>query len=285
LYPQKSYQDLIVLALLVILSIGIFTFHFREGENGLLHGLQRFTMNVMAPLQTGISVVISPFENLFRLIGESRDFRSENRKLKKDLAETQRQLVTFKDIEKENARLRKLVSLREKVAFDTLAARVIGRQSTEWQNNIVIDMGSNDGIKKHMPVLVSEGLVGQVVEVSSGAALVQLLNDEKSGEAAQIVETGEEGIVQGQEGGGLRLNFIAKSSPVKVGDSVITSGIGGVFPRGILIGNVKDVKDDPYLMYKTIVIEPGINTDLLEEVLVIIDMESPAPFLQEGKNQ
>jgi len=131
LYPQKSYQDLIVLALLVILSIGIFTFHFREGENGLLHGLQRFTMNVMAPLQTGISVVISPFENLFRFIGESRDFRSENRKLKKDLAETQRQLVTFKDIEKENARLRKLVSLREKVAFDTLAARVIGRQSTE----------------------------------------------------------------------------------------------------------------------------------------------------------
>jgi len=83
----------------------------------------------------------------------------------------------------------------------------------------------------------------------------------------------------------LRLNFIAKSSPVKVGDSVITSGIGGVFPRGILIGNVMDVKDDPYLMYKTIVIEPGINTDLLEEVLVIIDMESPSPFLQEGKNQ
>lgn len=278
MYPKKSYQDLVVLALLAILSIGIFTFHFREGEEGFLHRLQRLTMNTLSPVQAGISVIMSPFQNAFQFFSEVKDFRAENRQLKKELSEAQRQLTVLKDMQKENERLRKLVALKEKVAFNMVIARVIGRETTEWQNNIIVDKGKADGLKKHMPVWVSEGLVGQVLEVSSRSALIQLLNDEKSGVAAQIVETGEEGIVQGQQGGGLRLDFIPKSSPVKAGDSVITSGLGGVYPRGIFIGKVKEAKDDPYLLYKVIEIEPGFSPDSLKEVLIITDLKPPETF-------
>lgn len=278
LYPQKSYQDLVVLVLLVLLSIAIFTFHFREGEDGLLHGVQRFTMDTISPLQTGIAVAVSPLRNFFRFLGEVKDLRSENKKLKTALAEIEKQLATYRDKEKENDRLRNLLKLKEKLAFSTLVARVIGRQTTEWQKTVIVNKGSKDGLQRHMPVLVSEGLVGQVIEVSANAALVQLLADDKSGVAAQIVETGEEGIAQGLQGGSLRVNFIPKSSVVKAGDSVITSGMAGVFPRGIFIGKVKEVKDDPYLLYKTVVVEPAVISDLLEEVLIITDLELPLPF-------
>lgn len=278
LHPPLTRWNKIILGTLIILSIVILTLHFREKPTGLLHQAQRFSLNLMAPLQAGVSKIIKPLRQGGELVLELGYLRRDNERLKKERDELRQQLVLLRELKKENLRLRKMVGFQEKTPFNTLPAHVIGKSPTDWQATIVLDKGLSDGVTKNMPVVTSEGLVGQVIEVSTQAAQVQLIIDQKSGVGARIQETEEFGIVEGQINGELKLNYVPKSARVKKGDRAATSGLGGIFPKGILIGTVIGVRDRLYELHKDVRVRPAVDFSRLEEVLVITNPPPKPPF-------
>lgn len=278
MYPPRKRLNQIILVVLILLSIAIITLHHKEGEEGFLHRTQGFVTNLISPLQSGVSRVVNSFRHGWGYIFELGQLREENRQLRREVAEFRRELISLRGMERENRRLRKLVGFKEKLEYRTIPAHVIGKSPTEWQSTIIFDRGSADGVAKDMPVVVEEGLVGRVIEVASHATQVQLITDRKSGVAAQILRTGETGVVEGQIGGELGLQFIPKDSSVKKGDIIITSGLGGVFPKGVPIGKVVEVKGRTHDLYKRIKVKSVVDFSRLEEVLIITDFPLTPPF-------
>ncbi|MFC1704144.1 rod shape-determining protein MreC [Candidatus Omnitrophota bacterium] len=192
----------------------------------------------------------------------------ENSDLKAEVAVLQSQIVSFEEALKENKRLKKLLSFKNQASFQTVAASVIGRDPSNWNSNLLLDSGKNNGISKDAIVIAEGGLVGKIVEVGNSTSRVLLINDTNLNVAAVIQRNRDEGIVSGTLGRQCRMSYLSPSSDVQSGDFVITSGLGGVFPKGILIGKVLDVFEDSSRLMRSCTIEPSVNLFRLEEVLV-----------------
>ena len=267
-----------MLGISIILSIAILTISFREASEGIIHGLQRASLNIIAPIQAGVTKFVNPIYQSSRSVGEFFYLRRENMRLKREVARLRSETIELEELRKENVRLRRLTGFARRAPYRTVAAHVIGKSTSDWQANVILDKGSVDGIRKNMPVVVTEGLVGQVVEVAARASQVQLLTDQKSGVGAETQETSETGVAQGQLGGGLKLLYVDKNSEVKRGDRVVTSGLGGVFPKGIFIGSIVTVREKDYALHKEIKIVPAVDFSRLAEVLIITNPPPKPPF-------
>jgi rod shape-determining protein MreC len=171
----------------------------------------------------------------------------------------------------ENKRLRSLAGFRDNFKLGTTAALVIGRSPTSWQSVATINLGSQDGIRARTAVVTDKGLVGQVVTLTKGTAIVQMVDDRRSGVAVELARTGATGIVEGRLNGTLQLRFIAGDADIKQGDLVVTSGTGGVYPRGIKVGVVKEISDTAYSLEREILLRPAVVYRKLSEVLVVTD--------------
>ncbi|MBI4744928.1 MAG: rod shape-determining protein MreC [Actinobacteria bacterium] len=281
LHSGSRKKNNITLGLLVILSIFILTIHFKEGPDGLLHRIQRVSIGITAPLQAGVTKIINSFSSNVNFITDVFNLREENRKLKKENEKLKHKFIFYKEIENENSRLRKLIGFEERLKYRTLPAQIIGKSSNDWQSSIIIDKGYADGLTKNMPVFTSDGLVGQIVQVAPNASQVQLILDQKSGVGVQILSTGETGVLQGQINGFPELEFISKNSEVKVGDEIVTSGLGGVFPKGILVGKVVSLRIDGYSLNKQIYVKPTVDFSKLGEILIITNPPLKPPFAGE----
>jgi rod shape-determining protein MreC len=181
---------------------------------------------------------------------------------------------TLRGLEEENRRLRNALGYRERAVFQLMPARIIARDASTWYNTIRIDRGSAEGIDPEMPVLTEEGLVGKTTVVAEHAATVILIADENCRVAATVEGTREQGIVKGERTSHLgepviSLNFLSKQANLKPGQNVFTSGVGGVFPAGILIGAVKEFKVRELDGYATIV--PKVDLSTIEDVFVVVE--------------
>lgn len=268
----------IVLVILLIISILLLTLYVREGEEGILHDTQRIAIEIFAPIQKGVFVITSPFKKAYLYIANFGTVYGQNKELKKEVKELRQAILSLKTFEEENKRLRELLAFKKKNEFETISAQVIGKSATNWRYTIIIDRGSKDGIKKNMPVIVADGLVGQVTEVSGYASQVKLIIDPKSGVGAQLLESRETGIVEGEVGGNLSLSFITREANINKGDAVVTSGLGGLYPKGIYIGLVEEVDQKSYSLYKEIIVSSPIDFSKLEEVMIIINPPPELPF-------
>lgn len=194
----------------------------------------------------------------------------ENLAFKKEIGSLKRKATNYEEVFRENERLNKLLSFKSKTQFSTAAAKVIGRDLSNWLSTLIIDKGQKDGLAVGMPVISEIGLVGKIVEVSKSTSRVLLINDPSLKVAALIQDSRDEGIVSGSLGGICRMYFLSLESEIKVNDIVVTSGLGGVFPKGLLIGRVVDVDLDSTGLMKNCLIRPATNLSSLEEVLVIL---------------
>lgn len=235
-------------------------------------------------VQAGFLGLISPFlktgsslEKKYRGFREGlktiEQLEEDNKRLlvsNKELSATNQ---TLRGLEAENDRLRKALGYQGRTAFALLPARVIGRDSSTWYNQIEINRGSEDKVTDDMSVLTEEGLVGKTTVVSKHSAIVVLISDESCGVAAHAEGSREQGIVRGERGnveGGIPVigfNFLSKQANLKPGQNVFTSGAGGVFPSGVLIGQVREYKLRPLDSYATIV--PAVDLSTLEDVFVV----------------
>jgi len=268
-FKKKSHKNKILLALLVIISVGIATFQFRESGTVVFGFIHRLVLSASAPIQIGITKVVTPVGDFISSIPELFNLREQNLLLQKDVETLRSENARLKEHEIENEQLKKLLKSAEQSVFDVKLAYIIGRSPLNWRAIAIIDVGASDGIQIGMPVISATGLVGKVIEVSNKAAEVQLITDQYSSVSARDQSTRAVGLIEGTINGSINFNLIEKDQSIVKGDLIVTSGFGGVFPKGILIGKVDDVQDKPYLFYKQITVTPFVNFSNIEEVLVI----------------
>jgi rod shape-determining protein MreC len=191
-------------------------------------------------LQKQIQGVQGKLKSLEELEKDNGALRVENRELKA----TNKALT---DVEHEVNRLRHALNYRERSEFKLVAAEILARDSSTWWRTVTINRGKDDGVEGDMPVVTDEGLVGKTTTVSKNISVVLLVSDETCKVAASVEGSREQGIVAGERVVGgltplLTLNFLTKQANLQPGQKVVTSGVGGVFPRGLVIGNVKAFK-------------------------------------------
>jgi rod shape-determining protein MreC len=165
------------------------------------------------------------------------------------------------------------VGLEEKISYPTIAAKVVGRNRPSIFKTILINRGTKDGVCIHCPVMAAEGIVGRVIEVSWNVSKVLLLVDYNSKIDALIQRSRVQGIFQGNREGECDLKYVERSEEVNIGDVVISSGLGGVFPKGLLLGRVTDIEKERSGLFQKIKVSTEVDVTKLEEVLVILKEE------------
>jgi rod shape-determining protein MreC len=204
-------------------------------------------------------------KTLDQLESDNKQLLVENKRLK---AENQ----LLHDLGNENTRLRRALEYRQRTNFNLVPAKIIARDSSTWWNTVTIDRGIDDGVEPDLPVLTEEGLVGKTTVVSKNSAVVLLLADENCKVAAKVEGTREQGIVKGERTSTtstpqITLSFLSKNADLKPLQTVVTSGVGGVYPPGIMMGHVRDFKVRELDGFATVV--PAVDFATLEDVFVV----------------
>lgn len=251
-----------ILAALIFYSLNI---PRKQHANALERGVMMVFSPVLAPFSRAGGVVEDVWNGYVDLV----DVRRENLKLRDEIKGLNERLVTAAETQLANQRLTRLLDMKNSLKPPTVAATVIGEDGTSWFRTLVIDRGSSGGVAEGMAVVAADGVVGQVVKVAANTSRVLLLTDHASGIAATIQRSRARGVVKGRGEGLCSLEFTTREEDVKVGDAVVTSGIGGVFLKGLPIGEVTMVKRGQYGIFQTVSIRPAVNIAHLEEVLVV----------------
>lgn len=259
----------IVLAGLLIAALIVTTVWYREGTSGPLHALRTGLTAVSQPFAVAGTWLATPFRGVANwLSGVSVD-RGDYAAIKAQNLELKERLAELEEAKLENERIRELVDFAQAQDLSTIGAHVIGRPTDSRQLSLLIDRGTNSGLKKGDAVIAAGGLVGQIVEVTPWNARVRLILDPESGVAALVQRTRANGIVNGQLTGGLELDFVDKKTPPVVGDVIVTSGLGGIYPKGIVIGEVTGVSAVSSDLYPVVTLASRVDIDRIEEVLVL----------------
>jgi rod shape-determining protein MreC len=226
-------------------------------------------LEVMHPLQLGVTVLSQGVERLWDRYLALWSLEQENIELRKKLDELERVSRRVVELDLANRRLEKLLAFRDGFEGMAVAARVVGRNPNTWVHTVVLDKGERHGITKGMAVLAPEGVVGQVVSVSAHAARVLLISDPNSGVDALVQRSRVRGIATGTIDGGCILKYVQRGDDVEAGDTVITSGLDGIFPKGQPIGTVTWVGTKDSRMFQDVEVKLSAELAKVEEVLVV----------------
>ncbi|HXJ32450.1 MAG TPA: rod shape-determining protein MreC [Candidatus Eisenbacteria bacterium] len=228
----------------------------------------RLLLDVMAPFQRVGAVAQRALAEVWQDTAAIFRRRSEIDTLRARVRDLQTQAVRLEETRQENVRLRDLLAFRDRLAGDVITATVIGRDATGLARTLTIDRGERDGVKKGAAVLAPGGVVGQVFLVGAGAARVLLITDHNSGIDAIVQRTRARGIVEGTVSEGCGLKFVKRTEDLQTGDLVVTSGVDGIFPRGLPVGQIGAVDKRGQGLFQYATVRPFVDFDRLEEVLV-----------------
>lgn len=271
---SKTIGGAALLVVLLIVSAVLSSVYSNEESSGPVHSVQAGVGMVAAPLQfVGVGVAYAEdaagdaIQNATASDSSYTQLRDENAQLKAQLAE-------LEEYRGEAQRLQGLLDLSDKYDFKGVTGRVIGKGTDAWNRVVTLNVGSVSGVECGLPVVGGSGLVGQVIEVSPLTCRVRLISDPQSGVSVVLQSNRAEGVVRGSIAGLLYLEDLDTSTEVNVGDAVITSGLGGSYFRGVALGTVVNVINAAGTSDRTIVVEPFSSADPLEELTVVLSMES-----------
>jgi rod shape-determining protein MreC len=238
------------------------------GRGGRGDGLGRLLLDVLAPFQRAGTVVARGLGDVWRDAAGVFRRRADLDRLQAQVESLQERTVHLDEVEQENARLRELLDFRSRLVGDVLAAAVIGRDATGLARTLTIDRGERDGVVKGSAVLSPAGVVGQVFLASAHSARVLLITDHNSGLDAIVQRTRARGIIEGTLAEGCGLKFVKRTEDLQPGDVIVTSGVDGIFPRGLPIGQITNVDKRGQGLFQYAAVRPFVDFERLEEVLV-----------------
>lgn len=243
----------------------------------------------IAPLYSGVMQVSRTIVNIGNSITLYNELLEENRYLREQVRQLSLQNSMMEEYRLENQRLSKLLDFKESHGneLNLVAAKVIGRNLGNWFDTIIINKGTNHGIRANMAVINHQGLVGRVVATSRNTAEIMLLLDRESAVGSMVQRTRTLGVVEATTTGDYPLQMIhmTHDAPVDVGDVIITSGLGEIFPKGLKIGYVAEVKIAPTGLVKQAMIIPYVEFNKLEEVMVITEIKELPDNEQLGEGE
>ena len=228
------------------------------------------TITVLAPFQNAFSQSSRFLRDIWRHYFAMVAASQENDQLKKQLARADEMKNVWIEARLANERLRRLTDLQESLSESVVFAEVIAKDPTTWFKTVIINKGRRHGVEKGMPALVPEGIVGQVIEAAGHYAKILLIVDRNSAVDALVQRNRVRGILSGASTAMGHLDYVLLKEDVQVGDTIVTSGLDGVFPKGLRIGGVRSVEARPNEMFHTIEVAPFVDFDKLEELLVVI---------------
>jgi rod shape-determining protein MreC len=268
----RKYKTIIFIAALLVVALSMIFYNLKYGTDKSF--LRKIVLEAIAPVQKALSFSIASVKDDWSRYIFLVGIVEENKNLKKEIEELKAVLISYQESYQEAKRLRKLLSLSDDYKYQFISARVIGREQAALSRVILIDKGSSDGLKTGMPVVAPPGLIGRLIDVSWHVSRVLLFIDENSNIDAIVQRNRTQGIISGAGSSGLIFKYISKTQDVKEGDVIVSAGMGGVFPKGMLIGQVIHVDKQDASLFLKINVAPFADFSKLEEILILSSDET-----------
>ena len=229
-----------------------------------------FVAVVTTPLQAGYARVTRGALAVWTTYLDWKNVRAENRRLRAEIERLRVDALRVGETDEENRRLRHLLALQERLPLETLSGEVIAREWGGWVRALTVNRGRGDHVARMTAVISPHGLVGRIVDVRPGSAIVQVLTDPASTVGAHVVRTRTPGIVEWEPRGTIRFKYLARDGAgIQIGDVLVTSGQGGLFPRGIPVGRVRAIDDRGSALFHYAVLEAAVDFGRVDEVLLV----------------
>ncbi len=263
--PRSTLEMAFVLLLIATGLILIFSSGGSES-----HPLSRTVFAVMRPVHQAIHYAQSAVGGAWKSYVALKGVREENDRLKKEISNLKRDKAVLLNRDQENRRLRKLLNFKSQHDFPAITAQVVGEDAVGAYRTLLINRGTDDGIQIRMPVVVGEGVVGRVTTVGANMSQVVLVTDPDLSVDCRVPRTRSRGVLSGTLEAGCVVRYLDLKSEVVPGDEIVTSGLDGIFPRGLPVGSVKSVNRGTHGLFLEAVVTPAVDFSGLEEVLVVL---------------
>lgn len=265
-FSPRSWQNLTV----VLIVVGVLALAL----GGYLTPLSGTVLEPVLAIQNWISTRFIAFQDFFNAPGDIARLRQRNSELEAELANLQTEIVALQQQVVEIEILSGLVDFsRAQPGIETKAAAVIALDTSPFLRYVIINSGSDDGLRRGMPIVSAQGLVGRISAVTSNASLVQLITDPGSSINVRIQPAEADAVMLGSITGEISLDLISQDVFVEPGDLILTSGLGGNYPPNLLIGQVASVRQEATALFQTAAVQPVVDFSRLEIVLIIINFQ------------
>jgi len=265
--PRKYFSSKIIK--LFIISAICFLLVFWNPK-GIFDPVRIIFLEVAYPFQKSFYMLGRGVDETFSFLGSIGEMKSDNERLIRENDSLVSEVVSLQEAKKENEMLREQLKLAPRDKFDLEPCFVIGQDPQGLGSWLMIGKGGSDGIRTGMPVIVSNGiLVGKVDEVGPDSSKVRLLTDSESAVNVNDLETSARGLIKGTYGLGLIMDMVAQTDALNEGDTVITSGLGGEVPKGLLIGRIQEIKASPDKLFQQAIVIPRIRYQKLDLVFAV----------------
>ena len=259
----------LIIGVIVLITVNLIVLSATTRRHSAF-GLGRIGLSFVAPFQELVTRSVrfarDIWEHYFFLVAVSQ----ENLQLKRSLGEAIEKSNQWNESELANDRLRSLLNFQTTTANRVMAAEVIGKDPSAWFKSIIIDKGKSDGLKKGLPVVIAQGITGQIVDTADHYSKVMLIIDRNSAVDALVQRSRARGIIKGISADQCRFDYVLQKHDVQIGDTVVTSGLDGVYPKGLRLGWVSEVVKHEAEIFLEITVTPYVDFEKLEEVLVVL---------------
>lgn len=264
----KGKKLAILLSAIFLVSLFLMTANIKHGKGPIF--LETVAAWIFTPFQNlftqTVSAISEVFDHYIFLVGAAK----ENEALKDEMNRLARRNNDLTERILALERTSKLVDYGEVLEQKSLIANVIGRDATQWSKMVVIDKGTGHGVEDNLAVVREGGIVGHVIQASNTSSKVLLITDSRSAVDALFQKSRESGVVAGLGERICEMKYVSLNAQIEVGDRVLSSGLGGVFPKGLIIGSVSQVLKNQQELFQNVMITPGADLARLEEVLVLL---------------
>ncbi len=268
MYKNKKAEIAGIVITIIILILIVVLSNVDSGTSFIENAASKLVM----PVQNGLTYLKNKISGNSTFFTDINNLKQENEELSQRNSELEQSLRELESIKSENETLKEYLGLTEKYGeYKTVPAYIINKDISNYSKTVVINVGSDDGIKENMTVIADQGLVGHVISVTSDTAKVRTIVDTSSSVSCLLSTTDESIVCKGtlEEDSALRAMYIPDDDGIIQGDSVETSGLGGIYPKGIHVGSIKRVVNTQNAMDRYAIVETAVDFDKLDTVLVI----------------
>lgn len=269
--PRKGIKGkrlIILLSLLLLFSLALMTINIKREQGPFF--FESLVIWVISPFQTFFTETVSSISNVFDHYIFVVNTSQENDSLRAQIDQLSREKNELIERIKEHERVAKLIPNEEPQERKLMIARVIGRDATQWSNVVYISKGTNDGVRENLAVVTNAGVIGHIFQSSGSTSKVLLITDSRSAVDSLFQGSRFTGVIVGIGGNVAKMKYVPMNAEVEVGDSVLSSGLGGTFPKGLKIGIVSQVIKKKQGLFQDIMVAPSADFSRLEEVMVLM---------------
>ena len=267
-----SRKMVLIVGFIVLIAVNIIGLSVTS-RRSTTFGIERIAISAIAPFQELVTRSLRFTRDIWRQYFYLVSVARENHVLMHQLGQAVQNKNQWHETELANVRLRDLIDFQRNISERVVAAEVIGKDPSAWFKTVIIDKGEADGLTRGLPVVIPQGIAGQVIEVANHYSKVMLILDSNSAVDSLVQRTRARGVIKGQSTDQCRLDYVLRKNDVRIGDTVVSSGLDGVYPKGLRLGHVSQVIEHDADIFHEVIITPFVDFEKLEEVLVILEVQ------------